>query len=216
MKRNAFTLVELLVVIAIIAILAALLLPALGKAQDKAKEANCASNQKQIGQAMMTYTTDNKNCLLPASSTQDSWMELLEDAAIIKDWKIYADDAADTDIKYNNHVVGYLVNSGVHKIGKESDTYHVGTKAKPIRIYQVQSPTEVISLAPNSNDNKKYVSWYSASALSSGDAENTDMNRHGKKANYLFVDGHVQSMEAKGVIADTPAKASRKRYWMSY
>ena len=57
--HQAFTLIELLVVISIIAILAAMLLPAIGLVRDSARQANCGSNQRQIILAMLTYTSEN-------------------------------------------------------------------------------------------------------------------------------------------------------------
>jgi prepilin-type N-terminal cleavage/methylation domain-containing protein len=65
MKRKGFTLLELLMVIAIIAILAALLLPALSHAKESARRIVCASNMRQIALASMIYASDN-NDRLPA------------------------------------------------------------------------------------------------------------------------------------------------------
>ena len=76
-SRDGFTLIELLVVIAIIAILAAMLLPALAKAKEKAKTTYCMNNLRQVGLFVQLYTDDSQD-VFPACRGQDPTLPVMD------------------------------------------------------------------------------------------------------------------------------------------
>jgi prepilin-type N-terminal cleavage/methylation domain-containing protein/prepilin-type processing-associated H-X9-DG protein len=100
--RRGFTLIELLVVIAIIAILAAILFPVFARAREKARQASCQSNEKQLMLAVIMYKTDYdgrfpRNCT-SALSTQCAppgwdWREVTQ--PYVKNWDLYTCPSAD-------------------------------------------------------------------------------------------------------------------------
>src|SRR6266436_1436450 len=86
-RRRAFTLIELLVTIAMIAILAALLLPALTRSKDKAQAITCAGNIKQLAVAWLLYADDNVDLLVNNHGVPETLARRQTWANNVEDWE---------------------------------------------------------------------------------------------------------------------------------
>jgi prepilin-type N-terminal cleavage/methylation domain-containing protein/prepilin-type processing-associated H-X9-DG protein len=135
-RRRGFTLIELLVVIAIIAILAALLLPALSKAKTKAQGIYCMNNQKQGALAVLLYAEDNNNVFPPNSSGDPppSWVEGR------MDW---------TTGNSDNTNILKLLNARLGPYTRNYQLYHCPADNFPVRITATYSAPRVRSIAMN-------------------------------------------------------------------
>jgi prepilin-type N-terminal cleavage/methylation domain-containing protein/prepilin-type processing-associated H-X9-DG protein len=85
--RRGFTLIELLVVIAIIAILAAILFPVFARAREKARQASCQSNEKQIVLGLLMYNQDYDERFMSVRQCPGGWNQLVQ--PYVKNWQLF-------------------------------------------------------------------------------------------------------------------------------
>lgn len=202
-RLRGFTLIELLTVIAIIGILAAILIPVVGRVREQARGSVCQTNLRSIGMAMLLFAEDNEGRLPPFSdpnwrSPQGLWwLEGLlgQDLYGNQNWPNYLEDQWNDTTKRADNLVcpqSMSVHSGLMGPGYG---YNIpdGAHSTMRRLDGIHYPTRFVLVADAFIRPDK---WYDP-ALGLAAGSNFPNTSHSGGANYVFADGHVEYVNAQ-------------------
>lgn len=203
-RTQAFTLIELLVVISIIAILSALLLPALGQAREKAHSIACVSNERQIGQGVGFYLSDNNEYYMTyqtaayADGNMRVWADLLSSEGKYVSRNIFACPGLKSPEKtQTNHTPSGMTYTGYgynfrylgSYMGIDSSNKQTARQSE-LRFFS----TGYLLMDSNQGLDTNVGLFRVTDVLSASPASNGRPDpRHSKNLNILMLDGHVET-----------------------
>ena len=199
--RRGFTLIELLVVVAIIAILAALLLPALAKAKGKARATACLNNLKQLGLGAMMYCDDNDDTLPQSSHAHASWVGRLQPYTGTNVYRC-------PDDNNKQRLYSYAINDflTVHPFGAETLDFSRHTSLpSPSDTFYVAECDDLYEGADHFHFADDSAGGYTPAVFPTQVA----VKRHESGANYLFGDGHAGKLAWAKVLQQIQATGDR-------
>ncbi|MCC7495205.1 MAG: DUF1559 domain-containing protein [Fimbriimonadaceae bacterium] len=186
-RKRGFTLIELLVVIAIIAILAAILFPVFAKAREKARQASCLSNTKQISIAFLQYAQDydermpyQVTWVLPSYATGWSWPDRI--SPYIKNVQVFVCPSAATSVEWINNAATHdcVWSAWCTGIPRVAYAYNTNVSAQPLA--QMLAPAETFMFGDGV--------WVDASLGTF--TRITRAARHNGGINFAYCDGHTK------------------------